>query len=260
MGIMESVKKGFSVAGQSLNLVFVLFGFGLVWNIVNLVLTPRLAVSPDTPPSAGASAAMIAVGILFILVSFFVQAGSLGYIADKIKTGKAELSAFFAAGGKFYVKMLLLGLFVGLVVGVLLLAIGLLVALLAPTVQILAVILGLLIGAAVIYFILMVFLAPYAIVVDNEKVMASVKKSMGIVKSHLLTVIGIALVLILIGFLIGVLLGVILAILSAAVKGTAAQVVFAVLSSFVNAYLGVLVSAAFMNLYLSASHNTSGAR
>ena len=49
MGIMGPVKKGFAVAGQSLNLVLTLFVFGVVWNLINLYMTTQLGPAGATP-------------------------------------------------------------------------------------------------------------------------------------------------------------------------------------------------------------------
>jgi hypothetical protein len=259
MGIGESVKKGFSVAGQSMDLVWALFGFGAVWNLINVFLAPPAAGATEAAPAVGASAAMIAAGIAFIFFSFFIQAGSLGYVSQKMKTGTAGLPVFFATGGKYYVRILLLGLLVAVIVGAFILAAGLLIALLAGAIQILGIILGAIVAATGIYFVILMFLAPYFIVSGDGKVIASVKNSIGLVRRHLLTVLGIAILLILIGFGLGILLGVVFALLNLGVRGTAAQLVFAVLSSFINAFMGVLVTGSFMNFYLKVSGNTGGA-
>ena len=57
-------------------------------------------------------------------------------------------------------------------------------------------------------------------------------------------------------------MGIVFALLSAAIQGVIAQVVFSVLSSFVNAFLGLVVTGSFMSFYLNATGNqanTSGA-
>ena len=71
-------------------------------------------------------------------------------------------------------------------------------------------------------------------------------------KKNVLPLLGVSAILIVIGFGIGMLLGAVLAGLAYAVKQEIVnQVVFALLSSWVNAYLGVVVTAAFMSFYLS---------
>jgi hypothetical protein len=100
----------------------------------------------------------------------------------------------------------------------------------------------------------MLFLSPYAAVVDEKGVADSIKLSMKLVKKNILTLLGVSALLIVIGFGIGMVLGAILAGVSFVVKQqTVSQIIFAVLSSLVNSYLGVTVTAAFMSFYLSLS-------
>ena len=64
--------------------------------------------------------------------------------------------------------------------------------------------------------------------------------------------------MILIGFGVGLVLGAILAGINLLVKAAQpTQIAFAVLSSVVNSYLGVLVSGAFMSFYLSLSERNN---
>src|SRR5262249_55913885 len=102
----------------------------------------------------------------------------------------------------------------------------------------------------------MFFLSPYAAVVDEKGVVDSIKASMKLVKKNILPLLGISALLIVIGFAIGMLLGAILAGLTVVVKAeNVNNIIFAVLSSFVNSFLGVAVTAAFMTFYLSLNRN-----
>ena len=81
---------------------------------------------------------------------------------------------------------------------------------------------------------------------------------MRLVKKNILSLLGISALLILIGFGIGLVLGAILAGLGYLIKQEMiTQTIFALLSSFVNAYLGVVVTAAFMNFYLSIQNQSN---
>lgn len=254
MSILEPIKKGFSVAKNSLDLVLSLFVVGVAWNLTNFFMTSRLQ-QPE--PSVRASMGMALVGFAFILVSFFIQGGSMGYVLDRIKAGKASLASFFAAGQKFYAKLLLLGILVSLIIFVFVFLAMLPAILLRGNVDTLGVIIAIIFAGIGIYFVLLLFFAPYFIVAEGEKVMASVKQSIALVRNNLISVLGLTLLLIVIGFAFGVILGLLLAGLDAAIKGTPAQIVFAVISSLVNAFLGVVVTASFMTLYLSLSNNNT---
>ena len=246
MGIGESIQKGFGVTKKSMGLILLLSVFGFIFNMIQQTQAP-VAAEVDTPPSP----LLIVTGIVFIFLTIFFQAGQMGYVLDKIKTGKAAFSNFMSAGGKFYLPILVLGLVVSLIIGVFVLLAALVVAML-QNVQVLSIPLAILFAALGIYFVVMLFLSPYAVVADGKTVKESIKLSMKLVKKNILPLLGVSAVLILIGFAIGLGLGAILAGVGALVKQEKiSQVVFALLSSFVNAYLSLAVTAAFMHFYLA---------
>jgi hypothetical protein len=250
MGVIDSIKKGFGVATHSMSLVLLLFAFGAVFGVVNVSLSGQL--QGTTPPTNQASVMAIIVGIVFVLISIFMQAGSMGYVRDRLKTGKANLSGFAAAGGKYYLRLLLIGFLISAVIGLFVLIGALLVTFLQTVGTVLAVILGI-VG---LYVVLLMFLAPYGVVVDEKGAISSIKQSMRLVTQNILKVAGIGIILILIAFGFGLLIGVLLGLLSVAVQGAASQIIFAVVNSFLNAFLGVFVTGSFMAFYLAIARNS----
>jgi hypothetical protein len=139
MGMLEAIKKGFGVASKNLMLVFVLFVFNLIWNMVNIAIMPvgvvpapgaDAATAPVVPPEAALTT--LAFSILFILVSIFMQGGSLGVVRDYIKEGKMKLSQFASYGLKYYLRLLGLGLVIILFVFIIAVIAALIVAATAP--------------------------------------------------------------------------------------------------------------------------------
>ena len=263
MSIGEPLKKGLSVATGSFPLLLVLFVFGLAWNLINIFYTPL-----TQNPAAGTSAPVIAIGVVFILLSIYVQAGSFGYVRDRIKSGAASLGSFGQGGAKYYLRMLGIGIIVALVVGLFVVAAALIMAGLGRRSDQQALIgmwLAIVVAAIGIYVMMLMFLAPYVAVTDEQKVLASIKKSIAFVRQNLLNVIVLGLILVVIGFVVGLALGALFALLTAAVKGTPGDVIFAVISSFINSFLGLWVTGCFMTFYLNASvnatnsNNTAGA-
>ncbi|MBI4432991.1 MAG: hypothetical protein HY592_05895 [Candidatus Omnitrophica bacterium] len=250
MRIGESLKKGFSTAQESMSLISVLFLFGLFWNLVNVFYTSQFE-SPD----AQISIVVLVIATVFVLLSVFMQAGSLGFVREKVKTGTASLATFTASGGKYYWTLFVIGLMVSLVIGIFVLLAVLAAAALNQS-DIAAVIAAVIISGIGIYIVLLMFLAPYIAVSEDKKAIASIRQSIGVVRKNILRVVGLALLLVVIGFVIGLVLGALFAVLSGAMPGTISQVLFAVLSSFVNSYLGVLVTAAFMSFYLGLTTST----
>ena len=249
MGIGESISKGFGVTKKSMGLILLLFAFGFIFNLLNLFFAPP-ATAPGVaqpPPSP----ALIAAAVAFIFLTIYFQAGSMTFVRDMVKTGSANLGNFKAGGGKYYLRLLVLGLVVSLIIGGFVLLAALAVAVL-KSLPAVSVPLAILFAALGIYFVVLLFLAPYAAVVDDLGAMASIKLSMKLVKKNVLALVGISLIMIAIGFGIGLILGAILAGVSYVIKvAMVSQVIFALLSSLVNSFLGVAVTGVFMNFYLS---------
>jgi len=253
-GIMEAVKKGFSVASKCLGLVGILIAFNLVGNLISM----SMAVAPgaEMPPLMTTGAMLFSV--IFILVSIFFQGASLGLVRDYLKQGAMKLGGFAGYGAKFYLRLLGLGLvIIGLIVVVALVA-GVIIAITAPlnntVVTAIAVTIAIAIGvvAAVLYFIPLT-LSPYALVSDDAGVIVSMKKSLAIMKPmvKVARIILLYIVLILIslgvGFVVGFLVGLIAAVLPQAVG----RVLMAVATSVINGYLGIVMTAAFMVFYFA---------
>ena len=258
MGIVESIKKGFALAKKSMDLVLALFVFGAVWNLVNISLMPNVQ-DPQAPVNPATAMILMVLGIVFIFLSIFVQAGSLGYVRDKIKSGNAALAVFFADGRKYYGRILLVGAMIGLVVGLFAVLAAVLAAVLSAF-TIVAAILAVALIVIGVYFGILMFFAPYLVVVDGKSPLDAVKQSVTLVRKNLLAVLGVAGLLILAGFAVGLGLGGAFAGVNLVLKGVVPQILFAVISSFINAFLGVTVTSAFMHLYLGISNNTSGAK
>jgi hypothetical protein len=251
MGIGESISKGFGTANKSMGLVLVLFVFGFIFNLLNVFLAPPPGA--DAAAEAPPSPALLVAGVVFILLTIFFQGGSMAYIRDRIKSGSATLANFTSGGARYYLKLFLLGLVVSLVIGVFVLLAALAASFLQG-IPALGAVLAIVCAALGVYFVVMLFLSPYAAVADEQSVGGAIKLSMKLVKRNILALLGISILMILIGFGIGLVLGAVLAGVSFVVKAeTASSVVFALLSSLVNAYLGVVVTATFMNFYLSLS-------
>ena len=255
MGIFESVKKGFSVAASSLPVVLALFVFGFAFNLVNLALIPQ-NLTPNTPPSP----AMIAAGVVFVFLTIFMQAGSMGYVRDKIKQGNAAFSNFFSAGAKYYVKILLLSLIIALVIGAFVLLAALVMAVLGQKMQYVAMGIAIVIAAIGIYALFLLFFAPYIAINEEKGIGASLSGSIRTVRANILKVVAISLLLILIGFVVGLAIGFTVGLVSRVMPEIGSKILFAFLSSLVNAFLGLFVTASFMSFYLGSSSGKNTAQ
>lgn len=243
MGVIDSIKKGFGVAAKSSQLILLIFGFGFIWNVINLPFQ-------NGQPNPAASIGMFALGIVFIAASIFVQAGSLAYLRDVAKTGSASFAVFKEAGRQYYWRILGVALIVLLFI-LLLVFLGILALLVSGgTANALSIAVGVVLVIVAIIGVFFLFYAPYAVIVDNQSIAASIKSSIAFVKGNILPLAGIGLILILVGIIIGLLLGVLLGLLTAAVTGLPGQIVTNFVSSAINAYLGIVTTGAFMAFYL----------
>lgn len=254
MGIIESIRKGFGIALKCLGLVAVLFVFNLVGNLATLPFTP----ADNTNVSARAIAPLMIVSVLFVILSIFVQGGSLGLVRDVVKGGKADLVAMPKYGVKFFVRLLLLGLIVlSLVVG-LALAIALLVSLTSglnnPVISGIVLIISLALAiASALYFFIPCILSPYAIVCDEAGAVGAIKKAIETGRKPFVKVfklLGLVVLLVLIALGVGFLVGLLVGLVSAVLPANASRILMIIVSSAVNSYLGVVATGAFMVYYL----------
>lgn len=251
-GIMEAVKKGFSVASKSLGLVGILIAFNLVGNLVSM----SMAVTPGTEATPQMTTGAMIFSVIFILISIFFQGASLGLVRDYIKQGAMKLGAFAGYGMKYYLRLLVLGLIIIGLIAVVALIAGVIIAVTAPlnntVVTAIAVTIAIAIGvvAAVMYFIPFT-MAPYALISDEAGAVVSLKKSLAVMKPlvKVARLILLYIVLILIslgvGFLVGFLVGLIAAVLPPAIG----RGLMALATSVINGYLGIVMTAAFFVFY-----------
>ncbi|MFA5146989.1 MAG: hypothetical protein WC515_06435 [Candidatus Omnitrophota bacterium] len=251
MGTIEAVKKGFSVATKNLGLVLVIFAFNLIWNLASI----PFAQAPGTTVTPQATASAMALSIVFILASIFVQGGSLGIVRDSIKEGSAKLGKFASYGLKYYIKLFGLGLLIILVIAVFALIATIIIAATTPinnpVVTAVAAIIAITIGAVGLYCILLLMMSPYVLVCEESGVVASMKRSMEVVRKAIGRVLLLLVVLILISLGIGFLIGFVIGITTAAMPVKVSQVVIGVINSAFNGYLGVVMMASFMTIYLA---------
>lgn len=259
MKVLDAIKKGLDIASKNLNLVLIVFIFNAIWNIAVVPFTP------ETPTVLGAGVAMSPMlGILsavFILASIFIQGGVLGSVRDAVKAGKAEVAKFVGYGKKFYLRLLMLALLIILIVAIFGFIVTMIVAASAPTQNgvliALTTVLALAIGAAGIFAILLLFLSPYILVIEDLGVMDAVKASIEFTKKILVKILGLGALLILIGFGVGFVTGIIAGILSLAIKGKALQVLMGIVNGGVNSFIGILIASTLVTYYLAMKQGGS---
>jgi hypothetical protein len=253
MGILDTVKKGFSLMVSSLSIVAIFFAYGAVTNFINVQFTSKVQTDPATA-SNPLMALSIALSLLSVFLGLYLQAGSMGYFKEKLQAGKSGLPTFFASGTRYFLPLLIFGLIIMGIVAVASVGSIVMVRTLPRPVAILG---SIVLAAAALTFVVAWFLAPYAIVVNGKSVPAAMKESVALVKQNLVKIVLIGLILIAIGFLVGFVFGLITgvggAVLNRQNQGAVPQGVIALMSSVVNAFLGVLMTTTFMHFYLKTT-------
>ena len=286
MGIGEAIKKGFSTALHSVVLVLVLLGINVAFNLIASPFSLKIQAvmteiqklpNPDFKLFLPILPLIILVALANILISAYTQAGLVGYLKDKIKSGPLPLASFFTSGAKYLVKFLLLmllGLAYSLAVfiaAIAVVAVGALIASLFKGAALASGIIififaavGLVILGAGIYFGFLFFsMAPYAIVVQESKVMDAVKSSLAFVRSKLGPIIGLTLIFVGIILLLVVFVSVSAVLLRLGAGGVpqtflmkASQLILTLPFGFLFTFFAVFMTSSFMSYYLGSS-NTS---
>jgi len=262
MGIVDAIKKGFGVASRNIALVLILFVFNLIWNVINVIIMPAgamptlgaaAATAPTIPPEI--ALLTLIVSIVFILISIFMQGGSLAVVKDYIKEGKMKLGSFASYGLKYYLRLFGLGILIILFVLIVAIIAALIVAATVPLnnaiATTIAAIIAVAIGLVGIYFVLLLVMSPYALICDEVGVIEAMKRSMRIVRSAFWRTLILIILLVLIAIGIGVLLGVVAGLLAVALPAKAGQIVIGVVNSLFNGYFGIVMMAAFTAFYLA---------
>lgn len=251
MGIIDVVKRGFVVASKNLGLVLILFVFNLIWNLASIPFLLR----PGATPTPQLTASALGLSIVFILISIFVQGGSLGLMRDYVKEGRMKFDRFASYGLKYYLRLFGLGLFIILIIAVFGLIAALIVALTAPlnntVVTTIAAVIAIVIGAIGLYTILLLVMSPYVLVSEEVGAIESMKRSLKVARKAIGRVLLLLVVLILISLGAGFLLGFLTGFVTAALPVKVSQLIIGVVNSVINGYLGVVMTASFMVFYLS---------
>jgi hypothetical protein len=251
MKVMEAISRGFGVSSRSVGILAVLFAFNLIWNLSPV---PFLGNVQD-PTKIQTSPVLFVLSVVFILLNIFIQGGVLGAVKEIAASGgkSASLGNFARYGGKFYLRLFCLGLIILAGIAVSVLVIGLVFSAGAVVKNTIAAIIsgvaGVGLSALALYYIFLVFLAPYALVVDDTGVFKAIKSSFIFVKKNFMKMAGLSTLLLLIGLGLGFVAGIINSGISILVKGMAFQAAASVLTSAVSSYASVMISAVLLIYY-----------
>lgn len=254
MKVMEAIGRGFSISNKNFGLLAILFIFNVIWNLSPI---PFVGDMQD-PAKMPISVPIVALSVIFILVNIFIQAGVFGLLKDSIASeAKAKLGDFAKYGGKFYMRLLGIGLLILLGIALAVLIVGVLFSVGAivknVVITIITGVIGVILAVIAAYYIFLLFLSPYVLVIDDSGIIKAMKNSMKFVKKNIWKISGLSTLLVLIGLGMGFIVGIISGILSLLIKGMAFQVVTSVITGAVSSYITVIISAALMLYYAKSS-------
>lgn len=243
--MIDSIKKAFALSVKALKLFYVVAGFGIVANVINLLIIPAPV---GVEISLGKSILVIAFTILFSLLGLFVACGALAYVRDLIKAGSADIASFIDNGKLYFLRLLgvtILVMLAFLAVGAVLFFItGILPAALRLVMTVIMILALLCLGV-------LLLMPPYALVAADLGVVASLKKGIEAGRKNFLKVLGILAIMLLIAVGVTVAASVITGLLSLILR-PASSFVAAVIMAIANAVMAILVNIAYMDFYLKS--------
>lgn len=251
MKVMEAIVKGFGISSKSWGILTILFIFNVLWNLAPLPFGGNV----QDPAKVQMSVPLLILTAFFILINIFIQSGVFGMLKDMITSeGKAvPLGNFVKYGGKFYLRMFVLGVIILLGIALAVLIIGAIFSIGAlsknTVIAIISGAVGIILAAVALYYLFLVFFSPYILIIEDTGIFKSIKSSMHFVKKNFMKMAGLSTLLVLIGLGMGFIVGVLTGIVSIVAKGTVFQIIASVLTGAVSAYITVVISAALMLYY-----------
>ena len=258
MNAFEALRKGWELAKNLIPLMVVI----LIFNFISGgILLGVMGVSPDANKISQVSG--LVVGLLFVMMIAwgYLEGGIFSGIQSQIKTGQFQLNALPANSGKFFLRLIT----ISILAGVIALIIWLLGAVLTGIIVSLgsnknvffnimgAIIMSIAVIASIIISIPLLS-SHYIAVVEDTGPISAIKKGFFLFRENagrlflLFLLLGIIFIAASsVTNLIGILLGKVRA------AGVIIAVVNLILTSIVNAAIGIFSSSAIMSLILSLS-------
>jgi len=263
--IKELIVKGFKVTHANLPLVLTMFIYNIILAVLALVIIGKTQVAVTPGPEAAATGVKAMIyGLLSLLLWIFVQGGLLNYLKEAVpaETGK-DLGLLFEGGQKYYIRILILTLLLVVPLIVLIASLVGMGAVAGGAGSAIAAILGIILIIIMIAYFVFLFLAmfsSYGVVIDEKAPIQAIKDSIALVAANFWITLLVLLCFILIGLGIGFVVGLAMGILNVLFKGVPFMLIIidVVFRSALNAYIIIIVTAAFMSYYLSLTGAKTG--
>ncbi len=252
MGIVEAIKKGFSVTGRLMNVVVIFFVFNLIVGFLSLPLA--------NPANAG-NPAIVAVSVVMSIVFFFafvfLQGGALGLVKDQLKTGVASTANFAVYGKTYYLRIL------GLLLMYLLIAVGVVLILALISAGLLLIgdnvvvraLVATIITIAAVGIITFLLYPIYSVVADDLTPVPALRKGILVAKANFGRTLGLFILMLVISVVISIIVGFLAGIISIPMGETISRIILTVLNAAVQSYVPMVMMIAFMGFYMAIEGN-----
>ncbi len=257
MGFKELISSSVSTVNKNLSLVGITGVIYVSFMLLSLLFEPQNLVALDGQTVDLTSTYVF--GGLFILLSIFLEGGVIQYLyQNRVASGSAHFSTLLDSGKKNYGKLFLLGLFAFVFAMVTFFATVIAGSLSVIINPLIAIAVAVLLGAFGLYCCVVVFfLAPYPIVLDQQKIGAALKTSLKLSRKNLFAFLVIVLLVVAIRYGGSVLLSTLIASTTIALKtGITDRIITAMFWIPIDAYCSVFMFSIFMHFYLNGVQQT----
>ena len=251
MGIIEAVKKGFTLSWKLQKVMVLFFALNVVMGLISLPLS-----SPGNVGNPAIAAISFVLSVVFFAIFIFLQGGALGMARDVHKTGACDISNFAVYGKRYYLRILgLLSLYILIAIGVVLI-----LALLGSGLLALAdnaftkTLIGVIAGVVALFIIVLLLFPIYSIVANESKVIQALKRGVQIGRDNFWVSLGLFAVLILVSVLISLVVGFAAGLITAPLPFTISRVIITIVNSAVQSYVPIVMMLALMGFYLGISN------
>lgn len=256
MTALEALKKGFEVAKESL----VLMGIVVLFNaVVSGIVIGVIGVNPSPDRIAELSIVMVFMSFFIMLAWIIFEGGIFSSLLMQIKYSNPQIDSFFSNSLKFFPRLLGIGFLSGVITMAIwffgALITGIFIAMGQGTNPFFN-ILGIVLFAVVVIFSLLLIMpmliAHYVIVIEDAKIIESLKKSIGIFKQKWGRIIALFALVALVVLLISLVTNVISAVITSAMQGSVIGTILQVaIASCVNGAISIFTSATIMSMVVS---------
>jgi hypothetical protein len=253
MTVIEAIKEGFKVTNQNKKLILIVFCVSLFFSFLSIFLFP--AIPQEKVIKIGPSVLIC----IAALVEIFIDGGIRGSVKDILLKVKYQGNTFFFYCGKYFFRLLSLGILIGVIWIVISCCLPLIMAsafmlsgsmgtIVISIITVVAVILGLFLLLFILRLLFILFFAYTTIVIENSKIFSGITESFKFFKKYIHKVQGILFIFLGIS---GVIEWGSKKITQFETISQAVNYGVAVVQCSLKAYLTIIIIAACMTLYLA---------